>query len=76
MNVLVRHPSVGSVWLERAEFVTMPDGREFVQGDVFDRSGAGSPYMPDDFMGMYEPMNFPASCVVKREGSGAEEGEG
>ena len=62
MDVLINHPQFGSLWLTRAKIV---DG--YVEGLVWDSSDAGSPYMPDDYMGHYEYMNFPVSCIRKKE---------
>lgn len=59
-DALVRHPHVGTVWLNNAKVVG-----EFVEGEVWDDSMSGSAYMPDDFMGEPVVMHFKATCVVK-----------
>jgi hypothetical protein len=62
MNVLINHPSVGSVWLMRAEIKD-----EYVTGEVLDTSECGSPYLPIDYPGQYETMWFPITCIRKKE---------
>lgn len=62
MYALVRHPAFGSVWLHGVRF---EDGK--VVGKAWDDSQAGSSYYPDGYMGEWETMNFPYSCVVKYE---------
>ena len=62
MNVLINHPSVGSVWLENAYIKD-----DCVIGDVWDDSKHGSPYLPNDYYGEYVTMNFPISCIRKKE---------
>lgn len=37
----------------------------YVEGDVWDKGEAGSPYLPDDYGGEYVTMNFPLSCARK-----------
>ena len=58
IDVLIRHPQFGSMWLTGAHF----DG-EFVVGDSWDDSDVGSPYMPADYIGQPALMNFPIGCV-------------
>ena len=62
MNVLISHPCVGSVWLTRAK---IKDG--VVEGLVWDTTDCGSSYLPDDYMGEWQLMNFPISCIRKEE---------
>lgn len=69
-SVLVRHPAFGSLWLSSARIVG-----NYVEGEVWDESSVGSPYMPDDFHGEAVLMNFPKGCIVKwsREAADAPE---
>jgi len=60
MDCLVVHPSIGSVWMTNCQ---IKDG--VVQGDVWDRTMAGSPYYPDDYSGEYVTMWFKESCIRK-----------
>lgn len=53
---------MGSIWLIDA---VIKDS--VVEGKVWDGSESGSPYMPDDYRGQYEWMNFPKSCIRKIE---------
>ncbi len=55
---------VGSLWLSKA-YKTTVDGREYVIGDYWDTSEVGSSYLPDDYRGKEETMNFPATCIRK-----------
>lgn len=59
-DLLIRHPYVGSLWLECVE-----DDGKVVQGWVWDDSGSGSALMPDDYSGEKIWMNFPRTCVAK-----------
>ena len=63
MEVLINHPAFGSLWLVSAE---IKNG--YVTGETFDDSECGSPYLPDDYMGQWETMTFPVSCIRKTEG--------
>ena len=61
MDILINHPSVGSIWLSRCK---IKDG--FIVGDVWDTSQCGSGYYPDDYMGEWFTMSFPVSCIRKK----------
>lgn len=60
IEVLIRNPYFGSLWLSNAEW-----HGDYVVGDTWDNGDAGSPYMPDDYRGEWATMNFPLSCVDK-----------
>ena len=62
MDVLIRHPAVGSVWLSNVKYKGST-----VIGEAWDNSEVGSPMMPDDYQGMPVVMNFPRACVVKED---------
>ena len=62
LDVLIVHPAFGSLWLSDCE---IKDG--FVTGTTWDKTEVGSPYLPDDYMGENMVMNFPVSCIRKRE---------
>ena len=59
-DVLINHPTVGSLWLSNAEIV---DG--YVVGEIWDDSDVGSPYLPEDYRGEAIAVNFLVSCVRK-----------
>ncbi len=61
MDCLIRHPSVGSIWLTRCEVKN-----RIVTGEFFDTSDCGSSYLPIDYPGEWQVMNFPVSCIVKQ----------
>lgn len=63
VSVLVAYPGIGSVWLNDAEWTA-----DSVEGWAWDSSEVGSPYLPDDFHGQPEQMNFPLTCVLKVRG--------
>lgn len=67
MNVLVNHPYFGSLWLNDAEIKKGQDGKDYVVGWVWDKSDVGHPNMPDDYTGQPMTMNFPVSCIRKKE---------
>lgn len=60
--VLISHPAFGSVWLSNVEY---RDGS--VIGEAWDSGMVGSPYYPDDYRGEPITMNFPQTCIRKRE---------
>ena len=62
MNVLINHPNFGSLWLLDAKIKG-----KYVIGDVWDESGIGSPYLPDTWIGEFNTMNFPITCIRKTE---------
>ena len=62
MNILINHPSIGSVWLTNTRIVG-----KFVEGEAWDDTQVGSSYYPDDYMGEWFTMNFPVSCIRKYE---------
>jgi hypothetical protein len=62
MDCLIHHPHVGSLWLTNCK---IENG--YVNGLAWNDDMAGSPYYPDDYSGEYEMMNFPETCIVKRE---------
>ena len=62
MNALINHPSVGSIWLEKA---TIKNG--YVIGETWDNSETGSSYLSDDYTGQYITMSFPVTCIRKKE---------
>ena len=64
-DVLVSHPTWGSVWLSNVSYFTDGDGRPYVTGDAWDTSECGSPYLPDDYPGQIERLTFPTSCIRK-----------
>lgn len=66
-TVLVTHPHWGSVWLSDAYLVKTPQG-DYVLGYAWDDGDAGDPHMPDDYTGQDVLMNFPATCIRKRDG--------
>lgn len=59
-NVLICHPFFGRLWLSDCEWT-----EDAVIGEVWDDSDAGSPYMPDDYRGQPDTMNFPLTCVLR-----------
>lgn len=63
-EVLVAHPYIGSIWGVLLE-VKKVDGRDWVVFEYLDTSDVGSAYLPDDYMGEFAVMNFPAICVRK-----------
>jgi len=63
INVLITHPSVGSVWLLDAEI-----DADIVSGWIWDYSQRGSSLLPDDYSGERLMMWFPVGCVRKTEG--------
>jgi len=60
ISVLVRHPAVGSLWLDDAYI----EG-DVVIGEAWDESDCRSPMLPDDYRGQPVTMNFPVGCIVK-----------
>lgn len=60
VDVLVSHPGFGRLWLSKAEW--HPD---HVEGEAWDESQVGSPWMPDDYSGQPAWMSFPLSYVLK-----------
>lgn len=60
VDVLVAYPRHGSLWLSRVEW-----SADSVQGETWDSSQVGSPYLPDDYSGERVWMNFPLSSVLK-----------
>lgn len=62
---LVNYPGFGSLWLTNAYVTKGEGGKDFVVGEAWDDSDAGSPYMPDDYTGQPVTMNFPLTCVRK-----------
>jgi len=62
MKVLINHPSVGSVWLNSA---IIKDG--YVIGETWDYDAVGNPHLPIDYSGEYVTMNFPVTCIRKKE---------
>ncbi len=63
-SALINHPLYGSLWLSNVEIETV-NGKEYIVGDCWDTSDVGSSYLPCDYRGEYQTMNFPISCVRK-----------
>ncbi len=57
-SVIITHPYFGSLYM-RVERLS----NGYIEGLVWDGSERGSPYLPDDYYGEYNYMNFPISCV-------------
>ena len=63
MNVLISHPSVGSIWLTKA---IIKEG--YIIGEAWDTTNIGSSYLPIDYPGERSTMSFPITCIRKKEG--------
>lgn len=57
-GVLITYPGFGTLYMHIEKVL---DG--YVEGLVWDDSGSGSSYLPDDYRGQYEYMNFPISYI-------------
>lgn len=63
-SALCINPGHGSVWLMKAKKVVTPFG-VYVEGEAWDTTQVGSPYVPDDYAGEYELVNLPESCILR-----------
>lgn len=63
-SVLINHPLFGSLWLSNVYKVKF-NGQEYIVGDYWSTHDVGSSYLPDDYRGENETMNFPITCVRK-----------
>ena len=64
MNALVIEPGHGSMWLSDCKWVDTQEGR-YIEGLAWDDGDVGSPYLPDDYIGIEVLMNFPESYVLR-----------
>ncbi len=65
MIAMVLYGRFGSIWLDNARMVRCTDGEWYVEGETWDDTGIGSPYMPEDWRGEVDWMNFPATSIVR-----------
>lgn len=62
-GVIITYPTMGEFHMKVSDVVKASDGKEYVEGLVWQESGYYQYNMPEDFHGENEYMNFPLSCV-------------